>query len=149
MWVQPPSHSLVCTCVCHVLQLWRCRLWTYNIQQACTCVLCTAALTLQRTCQSHNWALTHSITFYTGLYMCVVCCSSGNAEDMFTSEGTGSRRAPSPLLQLCRQQNWRLLAPQLPGRGLRAKEPPLATLQVSVGNGGSVMSSIEAPVVLC
>ncbi|KAF6253165.1 Alpha/Beta hydrolase protein [Scenedesmus sp. NREL 46B-D3] len=61
----------------------------------------------------------------------VVLCfhSSGNAEDMFTSEGTGSRRAPSPLLELCRARCWRLLAAQLPGRGLRAKEPPLGTLQ--------------------
>jgi hypothetical protein len=59
------------------------------------------------------------------------CCSSGNAEDMFTSEGTGSRRAPSPLLELCRAEQWRLLAVQLPGRGLRAKEPPINTLQVT------------------
>uniref|UniRef100_A0A383VJE5 Thioesterase domain-containing protein n=1 Tax=Tetradesmus obliquus TaxID=3088 RepID=A0A383VJE5_TETOB len=61
----------------------------------------------------------------------VVLCfhSSGNAEDMFTSEGTGSRRAPSPLLELCRAQRWRLLAAQLPGRGLRANEAPLETLQ--------------------
>ncbi|WIA19313.1 hypothetical protein OEZ85_003946 [Tetradesmus obliquus] len=66
----------------------------------------------------------------------VVLCfhSSGNAEDMFTSEGTGSRRAPSPLLELCRAQRWRLLAAQLPGRGLRAKEAPLETLQVSMVN---------------
>jgi hypothetical protein len=60
--------------------------------------------------------------------------SSGNAQDMFTSEGTGSRRVPSPLLQLCREQHWRLLAAQLPGRGLRAKEPPIGTLQVSAAD---------------
>ena len=29
-------------------------------------------------------------------------CSSGNSEDMFSSEGTGTRRAPSPLLEWCR-----------------------------------------------
>ena len=58
---------------------------------------------------------------------------------MFTSEGTGIRRAPSPLLELCRAQRWRLLAAQLPGRGLRAKEAPLGTLQVGALHARQLM----------
>ncbi|KAF8058893.1 zinc finger CCCH domain-containing protein 24 [Scenedesmus sp. PABB004] len=54
---------------------------------------------------------------------------AGCAEDMWTSEGTGARRAPSPLLELARARRWQLLAPQLPGRALRAREAPLPTLQ--------------------
>ncbi len=37
----------------------------------------------------------------------VVCfCSAGNAEDMYTSEGTGARRAPSPLLVSTSYNTW-------------------------------------------
>eukprot|EP00878_Enallax_costatus_P041452 GHUV01048236.1.p1 GENE.GHUV01048236.1~~GHUV01048236.1.p1 ORF type:complete len:409 (+),score=120.29 GHUV01048236.1:169-1395(+) len=60
----------------------------------------------------------------------IVCFhNSGNAEDMYTSEGTGTRRAGSPLLELCRAQGWQVLAPQLPGRGLRSKEPYATSLK--------------------
>lgn len=70
----------------------------------------------------------------------VVLClhAAGTAEDVFTSEGTGSRRAPSPLLELCRRRGWKLLAAQLPGRGQRMREPPLATMQVCAVRASSL-----------
>ena len=49
--------------------------------------------------------------------------NAGNAEDMYTSEGTGVRRAPSPLLEWCRANGAECLAVQYPGRSLRSKEP--------------------------
>ncbi|KAL4451499.1 hypothetical protein ABPG75_007161 [Micractinium tetrahymenae] len=53
--------------------------------------------------------------------------NAGNAEDMYTSEGTGVRRAPSPLLEWCRANGAECLAVQPPGRNMRGKEPPLTT----------------------
>lgn len=40
----------------------------------------------------------------------VILCfhSAGCAEDMFTSEGTGSRRAVSPLLEAAKAHNWQV-----------------------------------------
>ncbi|PNH10334.1 Linear gramicidin dehydrogenase LgrE [Tetrabaena socialis] len=55
--------------------------------------------------------------------------SAGSAEDMWTSEGTGARRSPSPLLEWCRATGVELLAVQLPGRGARSKEPFITTAQ--------------------
>eukprot|EP00198_Chlamydomonas_reinhardtii_P005211 XP_001694547.1 predicted protein [Chlamydomonas reinhardtii] len=55
--------------------------------------------------------------------------SSGNAEDMWTSEGTGARRAKSPLLEWCRGRDVELLAVQLPGRAARLREPFLDSAQ--------------------
>lgn len=49
--------------------------------------------------------------------------NAGSAEDMYTSEGTGVRRASSPLLDWCRANGAEVLAVQLPGRALRSKEP--------------------------
>jgi len=48
--------------------------------------------------------------------------SSGNAEDMFTSEGTGPRRKPSPLLDYARAHEVLLLSTQYPGRGARRND---------------------------
>uniref|UniRef100_A0A1D2ACU8 Thioesterase domain-containing protein n=1 Tax=Auxenochlorella protothecoides TaxID=3075 RepID=A0A1D2ACU8_AUXPR len=47
--------------------------------------------------------------------------SAGTSEDTYTSEGTGVRRAPSPLLDWCRANNAECLAVQPPGRNLRSK----------------------------
>lgn len=55
--------------------------------------------------------------------------NAGSAEDLFTSEGTGVRRSTSPLLEACRAGAWLLLAPQLPGRALRSRQPPLRSLR--------------------
>ncbi|KXZ41714.1 hypothetical protein GPECTOR_309g844 [Gonium pectorale] len=55
--------------------------------------------------------------------------SAGNAEDMYSSEGTGARRSPSPLLEWCRSVGAELLAVQLPGRATRAREPFITTAQ--------------------
>lgn len=40
------------------------------------------------------------------------------------------RRVQSALLDVCKANDWLLLAPQLPGRAQRRKEQPLNTLQV-------------------
>ena len=53
--------------------------------------------------------------------------NAGNAEDMYTSEGTGARRAPSPLLEWCRAAGAEVLAVQPPGRLMRGREPPFTT----------------------
>ncbi|KAL3140709.1 hypothetical protein ABBQ32_005265 [Trebouxia sp. C0010 RCD-2024] len=65
---------------------------------------------------------------------CRVLCfhNAGSAEDMYTSEGTGTRRSSSPLLDWCRQVGAECLAVQLPGRGMRAKEPFLPSMQEAV-----------------
>ncbi|KAL6762042.1 Alpha/Beta hydrolase protein [Haematococcus lacustris] len=55
--------------------------------------------------------------------------SAGNAEDMYTSEGTGARHAPSPLLAWCRASGAEMLAVQPPGRALRVKEAPCSSAQ--------------------
>ncbi|GLC55787.1 hypothetical protein PLESTB_001028800 [Pleodorina starrii] len=57
--------------------------------------------------------------------------SAGNAEDMWTSEGTGPRRSPSPLLEWCRVNRVELLAVQMPGRGSRAREPFITNAQAA------------------
>ncbi|GIL69908.1 hypothetical protein Vretifemale_675, partial [Volvox reticuliferus] len=57
--------------------------------------------------------------------------SAGNAEDMWTSEGTGVRRSPSQLLEWCRTCGVELLAVQLPGRGSRSREPFLTSAQAA------------------
>ena len=60
--------------------------------------------------------------------MRVVCFpNAGNAEDMYTSEGTGVRKVSSPLLAWCREYQVECLAPQYPGRGMRMKEPRIET----------------------
>lgn len=47
---------------------------------------------------------------------------------MYTSEGTGTRKTPSPLLEWCRTDNRaECLAPQYPGRAMRMKEQPITT----------------------
>jgi medium-chain acyl-[acyl-carrier-protein] hydrolase len=54
----------------------------------------------------------------------LVCfANAGNAEDMYTSEGTGIRKSVSPLLEWCRENQVECLAPQYPGRALRLQEP--------------------------
>ena len=53
----------------------------------------------------------------------VLCfANAGNTEDMYTSEGTGPRRAVSPLLEWCKQNGAEMLAVQLPGRANRRDE---------------------------
>eukprot|EP00887_Chlorella_sp_A99_P001583 scaffold8.g1583.t1 len=60
----------------------------------------------------------------------VLCFSNaGSAEDMFTSEGTGARRAPSPLLEWCRANAAECLAVQLPGRNMRLKDQACTSCQ--------------------
>eukprot|EP00877_Chromochloris_zofingiensis_P014233 jgi/Chrzof1/9063/Cz03g34210.t1 len=54
--------------------------------------------------------------------------SAGNAESMYTCEGTGPRRSPSPLLDWCRCNQVQMLAVQPPGRAQRIKEPQYWTL---------------------
>eukprot|EP00955_Chlamydomonas_euryale_P044399 352884-Chlamydomonas_euryale.AAC.4 len=49
---------------------------------------------------------------------------SGCAEDIFSSEGTGARRAPSPLLAWLAARRGVLLAAQAPGRAARSAEAP-------------------------
>lgn len=53
--------------------------------------------------------------------------NAGNAEDMYTSEGSGVRRQPSPLLEYCREQKVQVMAPQYPGRAMRLKEERITT----------------------
>ncbi|GAB4813687.1 hypothetical protein N2152v2_000733 [Parachlorella kessleri] len=55
--------------------------------------------------------------------------NAGSAEDMYTSEGTGVRKAPSPLLDWCRANSAECLAVQPPGRNGRAKEAFITTAQ--------------------
>ncbi|EIE19364.1 alpha/beta-hydrolase [Coccomyxa subellipsoidea C-169] len=58
----------------------------------------------------------------------VVCFpNAGNAEDMYTSEGTGARKVSSPLLEWCRENDAECLAVQPPGRNMRMKEPCITT----------------------
>ncbi|DBA87618.1 TPA: hypothetical protein ACH3X1_004636 [Trebouxia sp. C0004] len=62
--------------------------------------------------------------------MIAVCFhNAGSAADMFTGEGTGVRKAASPLLDWCRKNGAECLAVQLPGRGMRSKEPFLTSAQ--------------------
>ncbi|KAA6425939.1 MAG: Oleoyl-(acyl-carrier-) hydrolase [Trebouxia sp. A1-2] len=62
--------------------------------------------------------------------MRVLCFhNAGSAEDMYTNEGTGVRKAASPLLDWCRKNGADCLAVQLPGRGMRSKEPFLTSMQ--------------------
>lgn len=73
-----------------------------------------------------------------GLVLCLP--PSGGSEDLFTSEGTGRRRAPSPLLEVCRERQWELLAAQYPGRGTRRGEP-LVTSAAEMGR--RILGAIE------
>lgn len=58
----------------------------------------------------------------------IVCFpNAGNAEDMYTSEGTGVRKVSSPLLDWCREHKVECLAPQYPGRAMRLKEAKITT----------------------
>ncbi|MEW5298136.1 MAG: hypothetical protein WDW36_001289 [Sanguina aurantia] len=60
----------------------------------------------------------------------VICFpSAGNAEDMYTSEGTGARRAASPLLSWCKANGAEVLAVQPPGRGSHITEQPCDSAQ--------------------
>jgi surfactin synthase thioesterase subunit len=62
--------------------------------------------------------------------MRVVCfTNAGNEENIYTNEGLGPRRVAA-LLEWCRANQVELLAPQLPGRGARSKEPFLPDAQV-------------------
>lgn len=73
----------------------------------------------------HRWfpGLALSRTSCAAPVLRVLCfTNAGNAEDLFTSEGTGARRAPSPLLEWCRENKAECLAPQYPGRGMRMKD---------------------------
>ncbi len=53
--------------------------------------------------------------------------NAGNAEDMYTSEGSGTRKQPSPLLEHCREHTVQLMAPQYPGRAMRLKDEKITT----------------------
>ncbi len=53
--------------------------------------------------------------------------NAGNAEDMYTSEGSGARKQPSPLLEHCREHRVQLMAPQYPGRAMRLKDEKITT----------------------
>ncbi len=62
--------------------------------------------------------------------MRLVCfTNAGNEENIYTNEGLGARRVPQ-LLEWCRANSVEMLAPQLPGRGMRLKEPFLGDAQV-------------------
>lgn len=62
--------------------------------------------------------------------MRLVCfTNAGNEENIYTNEGLGPRRVAA-LLEWCRANQVELLAPQLPGRGARSKEPFLPDAQV-------------------
>jgi hypothetical protein len=62
--------------------------------------------------------------------MRLLCFSNaGNEENVYTNEGIGARRVPQ-LLQWCRANQIEMLAPQLPGRGLRSSEPFVKDAQV-------------------
>ena len=62
--------------------------------------------------------------------MRLICfTNAGNEENIFTNEGLGPRRV-AVLLEWCRANKVELLAPQLPGRGARSKEPFLPNAQV-------------------
>lgn len=76
--------------------------------------------------------------------------NAGNAEDMYTSEGTGPRRAPSPLLEWCRAAGAECLAAQLPGRAMRLGEPRLASCREAAAALLPVLASrlAEAPYVV-
>jgi len=64
--------------------------------------------------------------------MRLICfTNAGNEENVFTNEGLGPRRV-AVLLEWCRANKVELLAPQLPGRGARSKEPFLSDAQVCV-----------------
>ena len=67
----------------------------------------------------------------TALVIAFAC--AGSAEDMYTSEGTGPRRAPSSLLAWVAESGARLLAAQLPGRALRRGDPAPASAQAVAG----------------
>lgn len=56
-------------------------------------------------------------------FVLVAFACAGSAEDLWSSEGSGPRRAPSPLLRWLAARGGRLLAVQLPGRGARRREP--------------------------
>ena len=65
--------------------------------------------------------------------MRLVCfTNAGNEENIYTNEGLGVRRVPQ-LLDWCRANKVEMLAPQLPGRGMRVKEPFLGDAQVRPG----------------
>jgi len=53
----------------------------------------------------------------------VAFACAGSAEDLWSSEGSGSRRARSPLLQWLSANRGKLLSAQLPGRAARRREP--------------------------
>ena len=54
----------------------------------------------------------------------IICfANAGNAEDLYTNEGLGTRRIVSPLLEFCKKNKAELLSVQLPGRGSRRNEP--------------------------
>ena len=53
--------------------------------------------------------------------------NAGNAEDMYTSEGSGARKQPSPLLEYCREHKVQVMAPQYPGRAMRLKDEKITT----------------------
>ncbi|KAK9824782.1 hypothetical protein WJX74_008322 [Apatococcus lobatus] len=62
--------------------------------------------------------------------LAVLCFpNAGSAEDMYTSEGTGRRKSPSPLLDWCQSNKSLCLAVQPPGRNLRLKEPCITSAQ--------------------
>lgn len=67
--------------------------------------------------------------------------SAGSAEDMYTSEGTGPRRSPSPLLAFARQHAYWVLAAQAPGRGQRLREPLLTS---AAGIARRVQAALDA-----
>jgi len=53
----------------------------------------------------------------------VLCfANAGNTEDLYTHEGTGERRAKSPLLEWCKANDAEVLSVQLPGRAARKDE---------------------------
>jgi len=59
----------------------------------------------------------------------LVCwTNAGNEENLYTNEGVGARKV-STLLDFCKANAVEVLAPQLPGRGARGKEPFIKTTQ--------------------
>ena len=61
--------------------------------------------------------------------MRLICwTNAGNEENLYTNEGAGARRVAN-LLEFCRANQVEILAPQLPGRGMRRGDPFITKTQ--------------------
>jgi len=75
--------------------------------------------------------------------------NAGNSEDVYSSEGSGARRQPSPVIDFCKANNGQLLSVQYPGRYQRKKEPFIQTAQQMAEELFKVLAPLlETPYVL-